>query len=265
MAGALIAMAGSGEVILGLLTLILALISWIDDRRHVAIPVRFGLQFSAAIAWIGCFGFSWWEVLAVVPLVWMSNLYNFMDGSDGLAGGMAVSGFGAYALAAWLSGDVAMSLLNASIATAALGFLCFNFPPARMFMGDVGSVPLGFVAGALGYQGWLQGLWPWWFPLLVFSPFAVDATLTLLRRASRGERVWQAHREHYYQRLVRMGWGHRKTALAEYGLMLVTALSALTLAQGSPVMQLLGLSCWAAVYLLLGWRIDVAWRASGLR
>jgi UDP-N-acetylmuramyl pentapeptide phosphotransferase/UDP-N-acetylglucosamine-1-phosphate transferase len=78
-------------------------------------------------------------------------------------------------------------------------------------------VPLGFLAGALGLQGWAIGAWPLWFPLLVFAPFMCDATLTLLKRLVRREPVWQAHREHYYQRLVRMGIGHRGTAYKEYG------------------------------------------------
>jgi UDP-N-acetylmuramyl pentapeptide phosphotransferase/UDP-N-acetylglucosamine-1-phosphate transferase len=263
MAGGLVAMIGVGEIMLALLVLGLSVVSWIDDRRQVPIPVRFGVQFATAVVWVGCFDLSLWSAVAVISVVWMANLYNFMDGSDGLAGGMAVFGFGAYSAAAWLGGNIAMALLGAAIAAAALGFLRFNFPPARMFMGDVGSVPLGFAAGALGYQGWAQALWPWWFPLLVFSPFMVDATLTLLHRGLRGERVWQAHREHYYQRLVRMGWGHRKTALAEYGLMLLTALSALALARMPAAAQLLGLSCWAGIYALLAWRIDQAWQAAG--
>ena len=256
-------MVGVGEIMLALLTLGLAVVSWLDDRRHVPIPVRFGVQFVVAIAWVGCFELNPWSAVAVVALVWMTNLYNFMDGSDGLAGGMAVFGFGTYGAAAWLGGDVSLALLGAAIAAASLGFLRLNFPPARMFMGDVGSVPLGFAAGALGYQGWSQALWPWWFPLLVFSPFVMDATLTLLRRGLRGERVWQAHREHYYQRLVRMGWGHRKTALAEYGLMLLVALSALAIARLPTGAQLFSLLCWAGIYTLLARRIDRAWQTAG--
>ena len=263
MSGGLLAMLAMGEFMLALLTLGLALVSWRDDRRHVAISVRLGLQFVAAVAWVGCFELSAWSAVAVVSLVWMANLYNFMDGSDGMAGGMAVFGFGAYSAAAWLGGDVSLSLLAAAIAAASLGFLRFNFPPARLFMGDVGSVPLGFAAGALGYQGWMLALWPWWFPLLVFSPFIMDATVTLLCRSLRGERVSQAHREHYYQRLVRMGWGHRRTALAEYGLMLLAALSALAIARMPGDAQLVSLLCWAGIYAVLARRIDRAWQAAG--
>jgi UDP-N-acetylmuramyl pentapeptide phosphotransferase/UDP-N-acetylglucosamine-1-phosphate transferase len=166
-------------------------------------------------------------VVLLLAIAWLTNLYNFMDGSDGLAGGMAVVGFGTYGLAAWLGGNLELELLAWSIAAAAAGFLIFNFPPAKIFMGDVGSIPLGFLAGALGVAGWLQGLWPLWFPLIVFAPFIVDASVTLLRRALRRERIWQAHREHYYQRLILSGWSHRKTAIWEYALMLACAALAL--------------------------------------
>jgi UDP-N-acetylmuramyl pentapeptide phosphotransferase/UDP-N-acetylglucosamine-1-phosphate transferase len=160
-----------------------------------------------------------------------------MDGSDGLAGGMAVIGFGTYGLAAWLGGNLELELLAWSIAAAAAGFLIFNFPPAKIFMGDVGSIPLGFLAGALGVAGWLQGLWPLWFPLIVFAPFIVDASVTLLRRALRRERIWQAHREHYYQRLILSGWSHRKTAIWEYALMLACAALALAGREAAAAMQ----------------------------
>ena len=96
-------------------------------------------------------------------------------------------------------------------------------------MGDVGSIPLGFVAAAIGVYGWYSAIWPAWLPLLAFSAFIVDTTLTLAQRAARGEHLWQAHRKHYCQRLVRMGLGHRRTALAEYVLMAATGISALSL------------------------------------
>ena len=159
-------------------------------------------------------------LIATFAVAWMSHLYNFMDGSDGLAGGMAMLGFAFYGVAAWLAGSTSFALANFCVAAAAAAFLVFNFHPARVFMGDVGSVPLGFLAGALGVVGWVERDWPWWFPALVFSPFIVDASVTLVRRATRRERIWEAHRDHYYQRMVQLGWGHRGTALAGYTLML---------------------------------------------
>jgi UDP-N-acetylmuramyl pentapeptide phosphotransferase/UDP-N-acetylglucosamine-1-phosphate transferase len=186
-------------------------------------------------------------VLALA-LAWSANLYNFMDGSDGLASGMAVFGFGAYALAAYLAGAVALAALCASIAAAALAFLLFNWHPARLFLGDVGSVSLGFLVGALGLQGWRIGAWPLWFPLLVFAPFMCDATLTLLKRLARRAPVWQAHREHYYQRLVQLGFGHRRTALIEYAAMAGCAALALLVFREPAAVQGIALA-FAAVAL----------------
>lgn len=168
-----------------------------------------------------------WVLLAIVAIVWMTNLYNFMDGMDGLAGGMALFGFGFYALAGVLSGHLPFAVTNAAIAAAAGAFLVFNFHPARIFMGDAGSTLLGFLAACLGLVGWQLGIWTLWFPGLVFSPFIVDATVTLARRLLRGEKIWCAHREHYYQQLVLAGWGHRRTAMAEYVLMMVCGAAAL--------------------------------------
>ena len=148
-----------------------------------------------------------WALLAIVAIVWMTNLYNFMDGMDGLAGGMALFGFGFYALAGVLSGHLPFALTSASIAAAAGAFLLFNFHPARIFMGDAGSTLLGFLAASLGLVGWQLGVWTLWFPGLVFSPFIADATVTLARRLLRGEKIWRPHREHFYQRLIRQGWG----------------------------------------------------------
>ncbi|MGA8051867.1 MAG: glycosyl transferase, partial [Burkholderiales bacterium] len=138
-------------------------------------------------------------------------------------------------------------------------FLVRNFPPARIFMGDVGSVPLGFLAGALGLIGWNDGVWPLWFPIVVFAPFVCDATLTLIRRLLRGDRVWQAHREHYYQRLVRMGFGHRGTAAIEYAAMAGCAAVALFAREASVGVQVTSLTAATAALIAVAVWIDVHW------
>lgn len=204
---------------------VLLAVSLADDIRGVPVLVRFAAGVLAsgllAVSLLHEHAGAGGVLIVTLAVAWMSNLYNFMDGSDGMAGGMAVFGFSFYGAAAWLAGSATFALVNFSLAAAAAAFLVFNFHPARVFMGDVGSVPLGFLAGAFGIMGWIERDWPWWFPALVFSPFIVDASVTLARRAVRRERVWEAHRDHYYQRLVQLGWGHRGTALAGYGLMLV--------------------------------------------
>jgi len=150
---------------------------------------------------------------------------------------MALIGFGTYAVAAWLAGEQSLAVFSLALSAASGAFLLYNYHPARIFMGDVGSVPLGFLAGALGLSGWVNDVWPLWFPALVFAPFMCDATLTLLKRLARRERVWKAHRDHYYQRLVRMGFGHRGTASIEYAAMLGCALAALAGRGAAPVLQ----------------------------
>ena len=192
-----------------------------------------------------------WVLLAIVAIVWMTNLYNFMDGMDGLAGGMALFGFGFYALAGALSGHLPFAVTNAAIAATAGAFLVFNFHPARMFMGDAGSTLFGFLAACFGLVGWQLGIWTLWFPGLVFSPFIVDATVTLARRLLRGEKIWRPHREHYYQRLVLSGWGHRRTALAEYGVMVLCGGFALLYQYASEEWRLVVLGAWVMMFLSL--------------
>ena len=126
-------------------------------------------------------------------------------------------------------------------------------------MGDSGSIPLGFLAGSIGVYGYFNALWPAWFPILVFSPFIIDATVTLIKRQVAGEKVWQAHRSHYYQRLVQMGWGHRKTAIAEYSLMLGVVVTAVSLLKQSVVITYLFLTLWAIAYLVIMRWIDKRW------
>lgn len=243
---------------------LLIAVSILDDLHGLSAAARLGVHLLAAalaaLAFMGTHESLLLLAIVILTIGWFCNLYNFMDGSDGLAGGMALFGFTTYATAAWLSGSPQFALLNISVASAAAGFLLHNFHPARIFLGDAGAVPLGFLAAAFGVVGWLQHEWPWWFPLLVFSPFIVDASVTLVRRLLAGTRVWEAHRDHYYQRLVRMGWGHRRTALAEYSLMALCGVTALAGLHWSPSEQ--GALLLAAV-IIYGAAIGIvenAWR-----
>jgi UDP-N-acetylmuramyl pentapeptide phosphotransferase/UDP-N-acetylglucosamine-1-phosphate transferase len=240
----------------------LAVISFADDRFGLPIAVRFFahlLLSGLAVIEIGVAGVLP-LLLFTLAITWMTNLFNFMDGSDGLAGGMAVFGFGAYAVAALYASDQLTAQFSLCIVGGMLAFLLFNFSPARIFLGDAGSISLGFLAAVLGLLGWQAGSWEFWFPFLVFSPFIVDATVTLLRRALRGERVWQAHREHSYQKLVQIGWSHRKTALAEYGLMAAMAVLALVLLHMEKSVVAIVLAMTAVMYALIIAAIDVKWR-----
>lgn len=237
-------------------------ISLVDDIRGLKARWRFLAQVLVCAIFLALHAQNtalWVLPLLLLAMVWMVNLYNFMDGSDGLAGGMAVFGFSTYAIVAYVSGHFDLATLCTVVAGASLAFLVFNFHPAKIFMGDAGSIPLGFLAAAFGILGWQQALWPLWFPILVFSPFIVDATVTLIKRLLSGEKVWLAHKSHYYQRLVQMGWGHKKTAIVEYVLMFLASASAvLTMLYWADWAYVM-LGVWLAIYIVLMVKIDIAW------
>ena len=259
------------------LSLVLLAISLLDDMRPISVLLRLLVHASAAILvvllWVKTFGVApdnpntlvgWLRsptvaVAVTLVIVWITNLYNFMDGADGLAGGMSLIGFGTYAAAVAIepASGGSLGLLVMTLSGAAGGFLLFNFPPAKVFMGDAGAIPLGFLAVTLGIHGNLLGLWPWWFPVLVFSPFIVDATATLLRRTCQGRKPWVAHRDNYYQRLILAGWGHRKTAIVYYALMATVAGSALCAARSplASAVLLFWVITYATLLILLEWRL----------
>jgi UDP-N-acetylmuramyl pentapeptide phosphotransferase/UDP-N-acetylglucosamine-1-phosphate transferase len=246
--------------------LLLAYISFLDDRKGLSVPARLVGQISSAVlvvsggmtlTGVGLPGVHWiWPqalgiAITVIYLVWMVNLYNFMDGMDGFAGGMAVLGFGSFALLGYQSGDMAFMSINMIISSSAAAFLLANFPPARLFMGDAGSATLGLLVGSMSIWAERQQLFPFWVSILVFSPFIVDSTLTLLRRLLKRERIWQAHKTHYYQRLVQLGWGHRRTVLSEYVLMVACGVSALAVRKLDVHLQWILILGWISTYAAL--------------
>lgn len=262
------AWAGAPRVLawLGGGALLVGCISFLDDIKGLSVASRFAGHLAVSgllmvgglgLARVELPGLVWdlpvWAggILSVLYLIWMINLYNFMDGMDGFAGGMAVFGFGTFAVFGALAGHQAFFAASLIVAVAAAGFLIFNFPPARIFMGDTGSAALGLLAGGLSLWGSAERIFPFWAALLVFSPFIVDASATLIRRIWHRERVWQAHKTHYYQRLVQSGWGHRKTVLAEYGLMAVCGASAVLGSRLDTGGQWLTIAGWTLVYPVL--------------
>jgi len=243
-------------------TLVIA-ISLLDDLHGLSAAIRLAAHLSAAtLVAVGLLGNESLLLTAgaVLAIAWMCNLYNFMDGSDGLAGGMAFFGFMAYAAAAWFAGSTQFALINIAISAAAAGFLIHNFHPAKIFLGDAGSVTIGFFAATFGLIGWVQHDWAWWFPFMVFSPFVIDASVTLLRRLLSGARVWEAHRDHYYQRLVQLGFGHRNTALMEYAMMVGSAVAGLWAMTLPETMQYSVLTVTAVIFLLVIVWIERAWK-----
>ena len=196
-------------IVLG--AVLLSAVSWFDDLRGLSPVVRLLAQAAAvAIGILVLPGPRDLFYLAAIGLVWIwwINLFNFMDGIDGLAGTEAAAiGAGLLLFAGVGAGaDPALRTLAAAVTGAAIGFLVWNWSPARIFLGDIGSVPLGYVLGFSLLDLAVRGHWT----IAVILPlyFLSDATITLARRLLRGERVWQAHREHFYQHAVRRGLGH---------------------------------------------------------
>jgi Fuc2NAc and GlcNAc transferase len=189
---------------------LVAVVGWLDDRRGVSAPGRavvHALAAAWAVAWI------WGEptlgtFLGGLGIVWAINLYNFMDGIDGLAAGEAVSVGAIGGALLLLAGDAALAIVALIVAAAAAGFLGWNWAPARIFMGDVGSGFLGYTFGTLALLSHHSGAVPLALWLLVLGVFCFDASVTLLRRMAHGERWYQAHRSHAYQRLVQAGLSH---------------------------------------------------------
>jgi Fuc2NAc and GlcNAc transferase len=206
----------------------IALVGWIDDRR--GLPARFRLLVHiAAAGWVVyCFGpvpslelgpvfLSLGPVAGIVSvlgLVWLSNLFNFMDGIDGIAGGEAASVAGVAALLCLRAGDTEPAWLFLLVAAAVAGFLPWNWAKARVFMGDSGSVTLGFLLGALALLASQRGDIPALGSALLLGVFLVDATLTLVRRVVRRARWTTAHRSHAYQRAVQSGASHARVSSA---------------------------------------------------
>jgi UDP-N-acetylmuramyl pentapeptide phosphotransferase/UDP-N-acetylglucosamine-1-phosphate transferase len=198
---------------------LLAVVSWIDDLRGLSPALRLVAQAIAVTIgilalpqargepaeWVGP---ALYFAIAGVLWVWWINLFNFMDGIDGLAVSEAATiGGGSLLFAVVGTGaDPAAAVLAAGIAGASVGFLAWNWSPARIFLGDVGSVPLGYLSGFLLLGLAVRGHWR--IALILPLYFLADATITLLRRLFSGERVWEPHRQHFYQRAVRNGLGH---------------------------------------------------------
>jgi UDP-N-acetylmuramyl pentapeptide phosphotransferase/UDP-N-acetylglucosamine-1-phosphate transferase len=231
------ATAGEGPIgvrlVIPLATCFLAIVSWLDDLHGLAPAWRLLAQLPAVIVGIavlpasgdvfqGWLGFALDRAAAGLLWLWFINLYNFMDGIDGLDGSETVAiGLGLTLFAAiGVGADADEAVRAACIACAALGFLVWNWSPARIFLGDVGSVPLGYLLGFLLLDLAARG---WWKVTLILPLyFFADATITLARRLLRGERIWRPHREHFYQRAVQRGLSHaavvRRVIAADLGL-----------------------------------------------
>jgi Fuc2NAc and GlcNAc transferase len=265
--GGIALLAGAGLVPRGLAAgllgggVLLAAVGWLDDRGHVFPGWRALAQFAAAawmVAWAGGFpsvdlgagrltlGLAG-AVVAVVGTVWWINLYNFMDGVDGIAGGQAVLVAGTGAALLLARGQAGLGLVALLVAGAAAGFLRWNWQPARIFMGDVGSGLLGFLFAGLAVGSERAQALPVAAWVLLSACFVFDATLTLARRVARGERWYDGHRSHAYQRAVQAGLSHARVTT---GVLVLSGVMAGLAAAAAARPTLLPAALGAAVLLL---------------
>ncbi len=259
----------SEYMFVGIMALGLAFTGYLDDRFNLKSSLRFAIHFSIAAITTFSMGplasltLPFIEIpmgTAAIPftilfIVWMINLYNFMDGMDGFAGGMTLFGFSMLAILFQLQGAGQNAILALIPAIAAGGFLIFNFPPARIFLGDTGSTVLGYLAAVFMLTGQNEGLVPLWVSVMTFSPFILDATATLIYRIWKKERFWEAHRSHFYQRLVLSGLSHQSVLLIEYASMMwVAMLAAASLML--PNFSMVLFVTWIASQIALGFTIN---------
>jgi Fuc2NAc and GlcNAc transferase len=248
---------------------LVAWVGWLDDRRGLPASGR-ALVHVAAAVWT-----VWWlggmprltigaetvhlglggGLLAVLGVVWATNLYNFMDGIDGLAATEAVT-VGLVGAVLLAGRSPALALVAILLASAAGGFLCWNWPPARLFMGDVGSGFLGFLFGGLAVASEQAQALPSLLWLVLLGSFFADATITLLRRMIRGERWHTPHRSHAYQRAVEAGWSHLRVtvtmAFLSVGLGLLGSLAVASPGRLGLVLALAAAAL-GALYLVVEW------------
>ena len=239
----------------------------LDDWRGLPVVVRLLAQLAAALVvvatgnvvesvFVPLAGTIELDVLSVpftILFVLASiNFYNFIDGIDGLAAGTASITAGFLALIAYMLGHGALALLALAAAGASLGFLQFNFPPSRLFMGDGGSTFLGFFFAFVAIAGnRLVPEVPFFITVLLLSSLYLDAGVTLLRRLFRGEKIFQPHRTHYYQRLLALGFNHKQVTVLEYGLTILLGTSALIFFKAGGFFPFFLCLCWLLVFTSL--------------
>lgn len=248
----------------------LAIVGWVDDHGHVPAAVRALVHLLAAswaVYWLG--GISQismgdfdlplptiGSLLSVIGVVWLINLYNFMDGIDGIAGGQGVAAALMGGLLLWLGGNQGLAMLAWTLAAACAGFLVWNWPPARIFMGDVGSGLTGFIFAVLALASEKSGAVPLLSWLLLLLVFVGDATLTLLKRLIQGEKWYTAHRSHAYQRLIQRGFSHKGITLGVLGFNLLVLWPLALWGWQVPELSLWLFIVAAALIGLIWWRIQ---------
>ncbi len=244
---------------LGLASLLVT--GYLDDRGGLPATLRLLIQAGAVLGLLllarpalqaAGYGLPWLLLFAIGGL-WWHNLFNFMDGANGMAGWHVVVSGIFYAIAWWGASGWTCPLILVLLLVVCTGvFLFWNFPNARLFMGDAGSLGLAWLIFSLAIWGMLRHVFDPTFVLLLHSPFVVDATLTLWRRWHEGERLGTAHKQHVYQRLITVGARHSVVSLGYAAVTAGGGLLALVSRYWSPADRWLAAAVWIAI-LLAGW------------
>jgi len=237
-----------------------------DDWKGLTVSARLAVQCAAAavamatgtlldhVTFPGAhtIHFGWFAYpLTLFVFIASINFYNFVDGIDGLAAGGAFIAGGFFAAIALMVQQPALALVSAIASASALGFLQYNFPPSRLFMGDGGSTFFGYIFAGLAISGArLEPGIPIFIPLILLSSLYVDAALTIVRRLSRGEKVFQPHRTHYYQRLLQLGFNHKQVTLVEYLIMALLGVSAVLYMRAGGLFAPFVLAAWLTLFTL---------------
>ncbi|MDT8448965.1 MAG: glycosyltransferase family 4 protein [Wenzhouxiangellaceae bacterium] len=248
--------------------LVIVVLGWADDHRPLPVAWRLGIQTVLAVAAVVALGpvekivvaghelsGAWlWSALAVVALVWIVNLFNFMDGADGLAATQAIISHLLFFAVFAGAGEPGLAWIALLVACATTGFLFWNRPRATIFLGDSGSLLLGWSAAFLALAGAVTGVCSIWLSFVIISPFVVDATATLAWRVARGRRWYTPHRDHAYQFLIRAGWSHRRVLVHWVALNGLLVAPAALLANRKPLIDS-GVAAAVGIILLGAWYV----------
>lgn len=236
---------------------IAAMGAW-DDHTSLGVALRISIQLAVSVYLLWCAAVSGWVHGALMMvaggfmIVWMTNLYNFMDGSNGLAGLQGIFGGAVLSFLFYVSGDYPFSMLSLLLAASCAGFLPWNMGRARVFMGDVGSLALGFLFAAFLLYGAGTGAFGIPVALMLMLLFLTDSTLTLLSRVFRRERWYTAHRQHLYQRMIADGWTHGRVAMLYQAVNLALVLPGIVVAVRFPGIAWVVALALVSVFVL-GW------------
>ncbi len=257
-------------ILFSITALIIALFSLLDDIQEVSVHAKFIAQIIASFVLI-LSGFTFNQlslpiigevdllifsyVISFVWLIGLTNAYNFMDGLDGLIAGVTVLVCAFFMLICWQQQELLLSLLTLSLLAGAFGFLICNFPPAKIFMGDVGSAFAGFFLAAIALWATTNNMASMWLmPMLVFN-IIFDTFFTYIRRYREGKKLTQAHKTHCYQLLNQLGFSHKEVSLIHYFFVFVQGMVALLMIKQNETIHCLFFIPFIAFYSFYCWRV----------